>query len=111
MDMILHAALFKGYWIPPTFGEKPRYAPLRTERRKPVKDLRKRIIDAMIALGGQRLSIAQIRDQIDLADSLTSQNVRHYLHAMQKESLVKRNRNTKPPRLGGQVPSLWSLVL
>ena len=111
MDMILHAALFKGYPIPPTFGQGQTFASIRAVRRRPVNDLRKQIIDAMIALGGKGITIAQIKSKIDMGDALTHQMILHHMRAMHEASLVKRNKNGKHPKSGGQAPSVWSLVL
>lgn len=111
MDMILHAALFKGYPIPPTLGEKRHGVMMASTRRKQVEDLRKRIIDAMIALGGKRLTITAIMEQINLGNAITHQMVMHHMKNLNNECIVKRNRTPKGKWSVGQRPSEWTLVL
>ena len=107
MDLILHAALFKGYWIPPEFGQSSFNNPVLS-RRRAFDDARRQIIDAMIALGQANLTVLELSRQI--GNNITSQMLSHHMKRLQLEGVVRRETKKGKAVNGGQRPTLWSLV-
>lgn len=107
MDRIFLDALFKNYWIPPTFGQTTFAQQVRTQRRA-FNNARKQILDAMIALGQTNLTILELATQI--GNEITAQMVLHHMRRMQIDGLVRREKKVGKPTKGGQAPTLWSLV-
>ena len=107
MDLILHAALFKGYWIPPTFGQSSFTNPVLSKRRQ-FDDARRQVIDAMIQLGQVNLTVLQLSTHI--GNEVTSQMLSHHMKRLQMEGIVRRETKKGKAVNGGQRPTLWSLV-
>lgn len=107
MDRIFLDALFKNYWIPPTFGKSTFIAHARVQRRA-FNNARKQILDAMIALGHANLTILELATHI--GGEITAQMVSHHMKRMQADGLVRREKRKGKPVKGGQAPALWSLV-
>lgn len=107
MNPTLHAALFKGYPIPDTFGVEPPLMDLETVRAKKIGSAREIILDTIKSLPSRFTSSEVVKASGGL---LYINLVNRHLERLHEEKIVKPAGWASVTKLGGQRSRLWRLV-